>query len=208
MGFFSEIGDFLHNPVDYVGDAFGDFSQEATKDSWNYQTSNAYQNTVKDMRNAGLNPMLAYLNGSNSASVSAPSFGSVMSAAGTVADFLPGRGGKTDYKQRDLETSQIEKNEAEIVSALASARLSNASTAKVLEETAPLARKNKRYQENPSLVDVEVGRDLMGQVGAGAAVVQNVIKDMASSAKDYQQRMDKFKRNLGNYGNLMNMPSH
>lgn len=70
MGFFSEIGDFLENPLGYAGESLGKFNQDASKESWDYQTRHSYTNTVYDLRQAGLNPMLAYNNGANSANVS------------------------------------------------------------------------------------------------------------------------------------------
>lgn len=81
MGFFSEIGDLLSNPVGYAGEQMGKFNHEATKESWDYQTSNQYQNTVEDLRKAGLNPIMAYQNGSNSASISQSQMGNPIGTA-------------------------------------------------------------------------------------------------------------------------------
>ena len=192
MGVFGEIWDALRNPIDYVGEKLGDINYDAQKRI----QQNAYQNTVYDLKKAGLNPMLAYMNGSNGASTSAASLGDVINGAGDIGSMLPNGKLKTTRKSRDLEAQQGKLMEAQTAAALADKASKDATTAKTVEETKPLARTNRIFSENPELANIEVGRNLMGNIGATGAVLMNIARQQTNTAKEYQDRLNKFKESF------------
>lgn len=98
-----------------------------------YFRSTAYQHTVKDLREAGLNPMLAYMQGATGGS-SAPqahhstSGTSAGAAFGTAANAISGA--QLATKQREMQAAELEnlkattlKSEADAIAAAASAEL-------------------------------------------------------------------------------------
>lgn len=177
MGLFGEIGDALHNPLDYAGNALGRFNHLATKESWDYQTQNMYQNTVKDLRAAGLNPIMAYQNGPNTASVSQASVGQLGDAINSA-----------------LSLSQIQKNKADAELASNTARDMGAKAD--LEEAV-----NQQILKNPGDVRLMASgkvapKSTAHAVTAGIKELSNelgpevgkAVSGIANSAKDTYER--------------------
>lgn len=188
MGLFGEIGDALSNPLEYVGTALGKFNHLATKESWDYQTQNMYQNTVKDLRSAGLNPIMAYQNGPNTASVSQASVGQLGDAINSA-----------------LSLSQIQKNKADAELASNTARDMGAKAD--LEEAV-----NQQILKNPGDVRLMASgkvapKSTAHAVTAGIKELSNelgpevgkVVSGIANSAKDTYERWSQGFEGVNNF---------
>lgn len=185
MGFFSEIGDFLKNPLDYLGEQLGEQNAQAVRD----QQRNQYQNTVYDLRQAGLNPSLAYMNGANS-SGSQSSIDQIGNPINTA-----------------LSVAQLGKTMSDSALASASARDMDAK-ASVNEKIADFYDKNPseignkvRNENSPrNLVQaVSNGIRTITSTPQGKKAVQGVISPSSNSAKDASEKLNKLGSTIRNF---------
>lgn len=182
MGVFGEIWDALRNPIDYAGEKLGDINYESQKRI----QQNAYQNTVFDLKKAGLNPMLAYMNGAN--------------AGGSQADI----GQLGNPFNTALSVAQLEKTMADASLASASAKDMNAK-AYVSEKIAdvykndPKQALNRVNKENSPTTMVQGASTLLKGVAdaarspQGKGVIKALSLNTAQSAKEVSTRLN----NLG-----------
>lgn len=185
MGLFGELQDFADNPLNYFGSAIGKLNHLATKESWDYQTRNAYQNTVYDLRQAGLNPMMAFGNGANSASVSQASTSQLPNVIASAQ-----------------QVAGLDKTMAEAKLASASAR-QTAANASVAEKVAdyydktPDAIANKVQTADAPKTTVQgisnLGQKFINAVRSpqGKQVVDTIVGSSSGSAKEFAGKLNK-----------------
>lgn len=153
------------------------------------QYKNKYQWTVEDMRNAGLNPMLAIQNGANSAvGGHAPVYGGA-----SLGDALPKamqmslmKEQATNAKeQNQLIRDQQDKTRADTEASKALAQVYTSSALQNMETVKKLQRENRFYDQNPNVYGVYKSNQALPYLGLGgiAGALGSVINDLSNSAK-------------------------
>lgn len=151
MGLFSSIGSFFGGPLGgLVGDIFDDSRDRKDAENANSATAaqsqaqrdwqekmrgSAYQATVSDLQQAGLNPMLAYSNGPTSAGTganSAPMQNKGLQASQTSAQSAQSQNIKADTVNKQAQTEQIEAQTRLIESQIGN---TTASTGQITQQT-------------------------------------------------------------------------
>lgn len=167
--------------------AFNSYQAQLNREFQERMSSTAYVRAMTDMRNAGLNPILAAnLGGASTPSGSAASAGSLgnpgellskgISSAGQLGQRFADL--KATMTQAEKDASQVPLNETNAVLNQANTAVSKATEAKVLQEAATSAAQQGWYIANTGVADQEKANKAVQN-----AILQSDAMTAASAAR-------------------------
>lgn len=125
------------------------------RDWMEHMASTAYQRTMKDMRKAGLNPILAYSQGATGAGT-----GAAATSMPNIMEGMAAAAGDAAEKIERLKTSKRGREESVSREVLNDAKLSTEITAQHLNKQ----RSQEAYQHSRKLLSERNGQELMNKI--------------------------------------------
>ncbi len=187
MGFGAIVGALASKGLDVGASAFLQHNQ-ANLESRFYRHRHQYE--VRDLRAAGLNPVLSALNGaSGGLNVGLVGTGDTAQSAAALHNAM---------KQDDLITAQENKTKADTATSLALGKMytEQANSARqqanlIAEQAKSTNRENVFYSQNPDVYRAMLRERAVPGLGGKASVASDVVEGVANSAKPLVKRVIK-----------------
>jgi hypothetical protein len=216
MGLLGDIGSSIASIGSTIGGFLGaDWQKEAAMDArqyGNYMSSTSYTRAMSDMKNAGLNPILASkIGGAPMATASMPTFSNPLESGASSAISSMRLHNEVDKTQADVEKIIADKDVS-----IKKLEEMSASIAKINAETGYTNQKSIESQALVDLKRVEIklkealipGAEVTSEVSTYILKTLTAVEDVITSGKGYNPKelLDKGKEIINNINEKITEP--